>query len=139
VRRVDRSVVDKADREDLPVYLETGNPRNVPLYQKFGFATVYTEKAGLMGPTVYYMRRYRLRLHRHSLCRVSRAWGLTRQQRCGAHREAKSVDDQTKEQLLAKAKKRVADSNQSLKRGLLAVGVVAFVALLLLLFYIYVF
>jgi hypothetical protein len=56
----------------------------------------------------------------------------------GAYREAKSVDEQTKEQLLAKAKKRVADSNQSLKRSLLAVGAIAFIALLLL-FYVYVF
>jgi len=59
-----RSVVDKADKEDLPIYLETGNPRNVPWYEKFGFATVYTEKAGFMGPTVYYMRRYTAHAHR---------------------------------------------------------------------------
>lgn len=102
-----QSVVDKADKEDLPVYLETGNPRNVPWYEKFGFATVYTEKAGFMGPTVFYMRR-----------------------------EVQSMDKQTKEQLLAKAKQRVADSNESLKRGLLAVGI-GFVVLVLLLFYVY--
>lgn len=52
-----RTVLDKADREDMQVYLETGNPRNVPWYEKFGFVKVYMEKAGFVGPTVYYMRR----------------------------------------------------------------------------------
>jgi hypothetical protein len=127
-----RSVVDKADKEDLPVYLETGNPRNVPWYEKFGFATVYTEKAGFMGPTVYYMRRYtahaRAPPHAHTLVPFSF--------RCFGNREVQSMDKQTKEQLLAKAKQRVTDSNESLKRSLLAVGI-GFVVLVLLLFYVY--
>lgn len=33
-----RAGLERADASDLPCYLETMNPDNVPLYQKFGFA-----------------------------------------------------------------------------------------------------
>jgi ribosomal protein S18 acetylase RimI-like enzyme len=33
-----RAGLARADASDLPCYLETMNPKNVPLYQKFGFA-----------------------------------------------------------------------------------------------------
>jgi len=44
-------------RADLVgVVLETGNPGNVPYYERFGFRVVDKEDAPLGGPTVWFMR-----------------------------------------------------------------------------------
>lgn len=101
-------VLDKADRDDLPIYLETSNPKNVPWYERFGFVVVYKEKAGLVGPTVFYLRR-----------------------------EAKSSDSLARQKLLDKAKKRVAESNHSFKRNLAIYGLITLSALFFFLYYYY--
>ena len=36
-----RPVLEKADAENLPVYLETHDEKNVPYYQKFGFEMIH--------------------------------------------------------------------------------------------------
>jgi hypothetical protein len=36
-------LLDRADKEKLPVYLETHNKDNVPYYEKFGFQLIHTE------------------------------------------------------------------------------------------------
>lgn len=38
--RLVAEMLDRADRESLPAYLETQNERNVPLYQRLGFEVV---------------------------------------------------------------------------------------------------
>lgn len=48
-------LVDWADEERLGCYLETGNPRNVPLYQRFGFQTTAEEK--IIGVHIWFMWR----------------------------------------------------------------------------------
>lgn len=81
-----RSVIDKADKEDMQVYLETANERNVPWYEKFGFVVIYKEKAGFVGPMVWYLRRcgtmpcVMIRRHRTSLLadRLSTSTGRLR-------------------------------------------------------------
>jgi GNAT superfamily N-acetyltransferase len=35
-----RPVIDRADAEGLPCYLETAQPGNVPFYQKLGFGVI---------------------------------------------------------------------------------------------------
>ena len=41
-----RPQLQKFDRENVPVYLETNNPRNVPIYEHFGFKVLsHSEKA----------------------------------------------------------------------------------------------
>lgn len=51
-----RHVVAEADRACLPAYLETGNPDNVSLYERFGFRIEQTvEEHG--GPPLWTMRR----------------------------------------------------------------------------------
>lgn len=38
--RLMRPILERADREGLPVTLETGQPRNLPLYRRHGFAVL---------------------------------------------------------------------------------------------------
>lgn len=38
-----RAGLERADADSLPCYLETMNPANVPLYQKFGFAIAHED------------------------------------------------------------------------------------------------
>ena len=50
-----KTVLQKADQETIPTYLETAQPRNLPLYQRLGFRT-FCEKT-ILGIPVYFMWR----------------------------------------------------------------------------------
>ena len=49
-------VLDLCDRHGLPAYLESSNPRNIPLYQALGFE-ISAEFAADDGPPMAGMRR----------------------------------------------------------------------------------
>lgn len=51
-----RHALERCDREGLPAYLESSNPRNVPLYERHGFEVIGTIQAGA-SPTMHAMRR----------------------------------------------------------------------------------
>jgi GNAT superfamily N-acetyltransferase len=51
-----RYALERCDRERLPAYLESSNPRNVPLYERHGFEPIGTIQAG-SSPTVIPMLR----------------------------------------------------------------------------------
>jgi len=42
--------------EDLPVYLETPNPRSIPFYERFGFETTGVAQAGGCPPITFMLR-----------------------------------------------------------------------------------
>jgi ribosomal protein S18 acetylase RimI-like enzyme len=44
------------DRDGMPAYLESSNPKNVPLYQRHGFEVTGTVQAG-SSPTIFPMLR----------------------------------------------------------------------------------
>jgi ribosomal protein S18 acetylase RimI-like enzyme len=52
-----RGGLELADREKVPAYLETSNPKNLAFYRRFGFET--TSEVALSGgyPPLYAMRR----------------------------------------------------------------------------------
>lgn len=50
-------VLEKADREGLPAYLESSKERNLPLYQRNGFEVVERVEFGKGGPPVWLMWR----------------------------------------------------------------------------------
>jgi GNAT superfamily N-acetyltransferase len=49
--------VARAGADEGAVFLETGTPRNVPLYERFGFRVVEDADAPGGGPHVWFMRR----------------------------------------------------------------------------------
>lgn len=51
-----RYALDRCDREGSPAYLESSNPRNVPLYQRHGFEIMGTIQVGT-SPTLVPMLR----------------------------------------------------------------------------------
>lgn len=51
-----RYALERCDREGLPAYLESSNPRNVPLYERHGFEPIGSIQAG-SSPTVIPMLR----------------------------------------------------------------------------------
>ena len=53
-----RHALEQCDRDHMPVYLESSNPRNIPLYQRHGFEIVGKIQAGA-SPTVVPMLRPR--------------------------------------------------------------------------------
>jgi ribosomal protein S18 acetylase RimI-like enzyme len=53
-----RYALEQCDRDGMPAYLESSNPRNIPLYQRHGFEIVGTIQAGT-SPTVVPMLRPR--------------------------------------------------------------------------------
>jgi GNAT superfamily N-acetyltransferase len=53
-----RHALAECDREGMPAYLESSNPRNIPLYQKHGFESIGAIQAGT-SPTVVPMLRPR--------------------------------------------------------------------------------
>jgi GNAT superfamily N-acetyltransferase len=59
-RGVGRALVEhgigRAFAEDLPVFLETGNSANVPMYEHFGFRVVERANAPGGGPRIWFMR-----------------------------------------------------------------------------------
>ena len=52
-----RFAIERAERQGLPVCLETGVPGNVPLYERFGFRTLREADAPDGGPRIWFMRR----------------------------------------------------------------------------------
>jgi ribosomal protein S18 acetylase RimI-like enzyme len=53
-----RYALEQCDRDGMPAYLESSNPRNIPLYQRHGFEIIGTIQAGA-SPTVVPMLRRR--------------------------------------------------------------------------------
>ena len=53
-----RYALERCDREGMPAYLESSNPRNIPLYQRHGFEIIGAIQAGT-SPTVVPMLRRR--------------------------------------------------------------------------------
>ena len=51
-----RASLERCDRDGLPAYLESSNPRNISLYHRFGFVIVGEIQHG-SSPTMYPMRR----------------------------------------------------------------------------------
>ena len=51
-----RYALEQCDRDGMPAYLESSNPRNIPLYQRHGFEIIGTIQAGT-SPTVVPMLR----------------------------------------------------------------------------------
>ncbi|WP_329281798.1 GNAT family N-acetyltransferase [Streptomyces sp. NBC_00691] len=52
-----RSGLARADAADMPVYLESSNPDNLPVYGHFGFAVLGEASLPGGGPTLWAMRR----------------------------------------------------------------------------------
>ena len=52
-----QDLLDIADNEVLPVYLETSNPRNLNFYQKFGFDIYHEWNAPFISFKVWFMKR----------------------------------------------------------------------------------
>lgn len=50
-------VLDRADRENLPCYLETAKERNLPFYRKHGFEVVVEDDLPRGGPHFWTMLR----------------------------------------------------------------------------------
>lgn len=46
-----------ADQRNLPVYLETSNPRNLALYKRFGFSIYYEWNSDFIDFPIWFMRR----------------------------------------------------------------------------------
>ena len=55
-----RFALEKCDEQNLPAYLESSNPRNITLYQRFGFEIVGLIRAGGSPPMFPMMRRPRV-------------------------------------------------------------------------------
>ncbi len=53
------AVCQRFDAEHLPAYLESSNPRNVPLYERFGFEVVDTMQVGSSPPLIAMSRPVR--------------------------------------------------------------------------------
>jgi ribosomal protein S18 acetylase RimI-like enzyme len=53
-----RYALEQCDRDGMPAYLESSNPRNIPLYQRHGFEIIGAIQAGT-SPTVVPMLRRR--------------------------------------------------------------------------------
>jgi GNAT superfamily N-acetyltransferase len=54
-----RCALERVDRDGLPAYLESTNPRNIPLYQRHGFEVVATIQVGDVPPLFPMVRRPR--------------------------------------------------------------------------------
>ena len=52
-----RHGLDLAERDGVAAFLETGNPRNVPYYERFGLRVVDEGDAPDGGPHIWFMRR----------------------------------------------------------------------------------
>jgi ribosomal protein S18 acetylase RimI-like enzyme len=56
-RRLMEHVLSRADADGTRVWLETSDPVNVPLYEKFGFTTITEARGGHGLPTFWVMVR----------------------------------------------------------------------------------
>ena len=54
-----RYALEQCDRDGMPAYLESSNPRNIPLYQRHGFEIIGTIQAGSSPTVVPMLRRAR--------------------------------------------------------------------------------
>lgn len=54
-----RHALEQCDRDGLPAYLESSNPRNIPLYERHGFESIGTIQAGTSPTVVPMLRRGR--------------------------------------------------------------------------------
>ena len=52
-----RHTLEKCDREGMPAYLESSNPKNVPLYERHGFTLMGEIRAGSSPPILPMLRR----------------------------------------------------------------------------------
>jgi GNAT superfamily N-acetyltransferase len=52
-----RFAIERAERDELPLFLETGMPANVPLYERFGLRVTRAADAPDGGPHIWFMRR----------------------------------------------------------------------------------
>jgi GNAT superfamily N-acetyltransferase len=52
-----RFAIACAERDGLPLVLETGVPANVPLYERFGFCVIHEADAPGGGPRIWFMGR----------------------------------------------------------------------------------
>ena len=48
--------LERCDRNRLPAYLESTNPRNIPMYRRFGFEILGTIQVGSSPPMVPMLR-----------------------------------------------------------------------------------
>jgi ribosomal protein S18 acetylase RimI-like enzyme len=51
--------LEQCDRDHLPAYLESTNPRNIPLYQRHGFEAIGTIQVGSSPPLIPMLRQAR--------------------------------------------------------------------------------
>jgi ribosomal protein S18 acetylase RimI-like enzyme len=49
-------LIDLADKINLPIYLETSNPRNLELYKRFGFSVYHVWDSDFIGFPIWFMR-----------------------------------------------------------------------------------
>lgn len=54
-----RYALERCDRDGVPAYLESSNPRNVPLYERHGFESIGTIQSGASPTLVPMLRRPR--------------------------------------------------------------------------------
>ena len=54
-----RHALERCDRDHLPAYLESSNPRNVPLYQRHGFEVIGEVQAGNSATIAAMLRKAR--------------------------------------------------------------------------------
>jgi len=47
----------RADKNRLPIVLETSNPKNLPLYNKFGFSVYHEWNSDFIGFPIWFMKR----------------------------------------------------------------------------------
>jgi len=48
----------KADQENLPIVLETSNPKNLEFYKKFGFSIYHEWNSDFIGFSTWFMKRF---------------------------------------------------------------------------------
>lgn len=48
--------LERAVTDGVPAFLETGKPRNVPYYERFGFHIAHEDDAPDGGPHIWFMR-----------------------------------------------------------------------------------
>jgi len=58
-RALMKHAVERCDNDGLPAYLESSNPRNISLYQRFGFEAIGEIRAGGSPPVVPMLRKAR--------------------------------------------------------------------------------
>jgi ribosomal protein S18 acetylase RimI-like enzyme len=51
-----KAALERCDEDGLPAYLESSNPKNVPLYERFGFEVLGVIQPGGFGPLIPMLR-----------------------------------------------------------------------------------